>query len=183
MASTTHSWTAEELWKMPADGNRHELVRGELRTMSPPQFRHGEIVTNFAAPLAAYVRKSGLGRVSSGDPGFVLARQPDIVRAPDVCFISAARWPGMERPSGYWEGAPDLVVEVVSPGDTAYEVEEKVEDWIALGCRMVAVVNDRTRTVTVHRPGQPSRTLRGSEAFDGGDVIPGFRLSLLEIFA
>src|SRR5947209_520562 len=120
MATTTHFWTAEELWKMPQDGNRRELVRGELRTTSPPQFRHGEIITNFAASLAVYVRTNCLGRVSSGDPCFILARKPDIVRAPDVCFISAGHWPAMERPVGYWEGAPDLAVEVVSPGDTAY---------------------------------------------------------------
>lgn len=182
MATTTHSLTAEELWEMPDDGNRYELVRGELRTMSPPQFRQGEITTHFAGPLVAHVKANRLGRVSLGDPGFILARKPDIVRAPDVCFIPAEHWPAMERPA-YWEGAPDLVVEVVSPSDTVYDVDEKVEDWISLGCRMVVVVNDRTRTVAVHRPGQPSCTLRGSEVFDGEDVVPGFRLPLPEIFA
>jgi len=168
---------------MPNDGKRYELVRGELRTMSPPSFRHAEIAGNFYAPLCAYARANNLGRVGVGDPGFMLARDPDLVLAPDVAFIRAGRLAPGAKAEGFLPGAPDLVVEVVSPGDTADEVAEKVEDWLSLGSRMVVAISDRRRTVIVHRPGQPPRVLRGEEIFDCEDVVPGFRLPSPEIFA
>ena len=140
VTTTTQPTTAEELLQMP-HGDRYQLVRGELRTMSPPSIRHARICMKFSRPLDEYVEKNGLGRVYVGDPGFVLARKPDIVLAPDVAFIRTDRLPVGPEPPGYWEGAPDLAVEVVSPGDTAYEVEEKVEEWLEKGCAMVVVVS------------------------------------------
>jgi Uma2 family endonuclease len=175
--------TAEDLLRMPNAGKQYELVRGVLRKMSPPSFRHSEIAGNVYSPLSAYVRANGLGRVGVGDPGFMLQRDPDLILAPDVAFLSNDRLPPGAKAEGFLPGAPDLVVEVVSPGDTADEVEEKIEDWLNMGCRMVVAVNDRRRTVTVHRPGQPPRVLRGDEVFDGEDVVSGFRLPLSEIFA
>jgi Uma2 family endonuclease len=175
--------TAEDLLRMPNAGKQYELVRGVLRKMSPPSFRHSEIAGNVYSPLSAYVRANGLGRVGVGDPGFMLQRDPDLILAPDVAFLSNDRLPPGAKAEGFLPGAPDLVVEVVSPGDTADEVEEKIENWLSMGCRMVVAVNDRRRTVTVHRPGQPPRVLRGEDVFDGEDVVPGFRLPLAEIFA
>jgi Uma2 family endonuclease len=183
MATTTQLLTVEELQRMPEDGNHYELVRGELRSMPPPGFRHGRISARFTGALVPYVETNKLGVVLSGDPGFVLARDPDIVRAPDVAFVSAARIAASGEPTGYWEGAPDLAVEVLSPNDTVFDVEEKTNDWLTLGCRMVVLVNDRRRTVTVHRPGVPPRILHEDEVFDGEDVVPGFRLPLKQIFA
>jgi Uma2 family endonuclease len=183
MATTTQLLTADELFRMPDDGNRYELVRGELRTMPPPGFRHGLIMMNFGTALKRYVDAKGLGVVSGGDPGFLLARHPDILRAPDVAFVSAARIAAAGEPTGYWQGAPDLAVEVLSPNDTVVDVEEKTDDWLTLGCAMVVLVNDRRRTVTIHRPGVPPRTLRGDDVFDGEEVVPGFRLPLSDIFA
>ena len=183
MATTTQPLTAEDLFRMPDDGNRYELVKGELRTMPPPGFRHGLIMINFAAPLKRYVQENRLGAVSAGDPGFLLARDPDVLRAPDVAFVSAARIAAAGEPTGYWQGAPDLAVEILSPSDTVVDVEEKTDDWLTLGCAMVVLVNDRRRTVTVHRPGAAPRTLRGDDVFEGEEVIPGFRLPLADIFA
>src|SRR5436190_13540295 len=179
----TQLMTAEELWRMPEDGKRYQLVRGELRAMSPPSIRHARLCMRFSRPLDEFVEKRSLGRVYVGDPGFMLARKPDIVLAPDVALIRADRLPTGPEPAGYWEGAPDLAVEVVSPNDTVYQVEEKVEDWLSLACAMVVVVSDKRRTVTVYRPGRSPRILRGDESFDGEDIIPGFRLPLTEIFA
>ncbi len=175
--------TAEDLLRIPNAGKQYELVRGVLRKMSPASFRHGEIAGNIAAPLRANVRANGLGRVGVGDPGFILQRDPDLILAPDVAFLSNDRLPPGAKAEGFLPFAPDLLVEVVSPGDTADEVEEKIDDWLTMGCRMVVAVNDRRRTVTVHRPGQPPCVLRGEEVFDGEDVVPGFRLPLPEIFA
>jgi Uma2 family endonuclease len=151
--------------------------------MSPASFRHGEIAGNFYIPLGLYVRANGLGRVSMGDPGFMLARDPDLVLAPDVAFIHTDRLAPGAKAEGFLPLAPDLVLEVVSPGDTADEVAEKVEDWLNMGARMVVAISGRRRTVTVHRTGQPPKVLRGEEVFDGEDVVPGFRLPLPEIFA
>ncbi len=183
MATTHKTLTAEDLWSMPDNGGRNELVRGELRPMSPTGARHGRITSTITQRLHTYVEARKLGIVLTGEPGFVLARQPDIVRAPDVAFVRISRVTAAGEPDGFWEGAPDLAVEVMSPHDTVYEVEEKVEDWISLGCSMVVVVSDRKRTVTVHRPAQSPRILRGTEVLDGEDVVPGFRLPLAEIFA
>ena len=188
MATTTQAsagqlLTGEDLLRMPNAGKQYELVRGVLRKMSPPSFRHSEIAWNISTPLGIHVKANGLGRVGVGDPGFMLQRDPDLILAPDVAFLSNDRLPPGAKAEGFLPGAPDLVVEVVSPSDTADEVEGKIEDWLNMGCRMVVAVNDRRRTVTVHRPGRPPRVLRGDEVLDGEDVVPGFRLPLPEIFA
>ncbi len=182
MATTTPLLTAEDLLRIPNDGYRYELVRGELRKMSPPGIRHAQIVGNLAQALGVFVKANRLGIMLAGDPGFTLARNPDIVLAPDVGFVRADRLTA-GVPVGFWQGAPDLAVEVISPGDTVHEVEEKVADWLTLGCRMVVIVSDKKRTVTVHRPGQSPRFLSGNEILDGEDVVPGFRLPLTDIFA
>src|SRR5208283_3333550 len=100
------------------------------RPMSPTNFRHGEIAFNIGAPLRAHVKANKLGRVSGGDPGFILARKPDTVLAPDVTFLRADRLRAGVPAEGFYEGAPDLAVEVVSPSDRASKVEKKVQDWL-----------------------------------------------------
>src|SRR5919197_4678391 len=105
--------TADELARLPRDRFRHELIRGELRTMPPAGFEHGDVTLRIGSPLGSYAMDNQLGRVVVGDVGFQLETGPDLVRAPDVAFVAAARLPvGAVR--GYWQGAPDLAVEVVS---------------------------------------------------------------------
>ena len=181
MTTGTKLITAEELWAMPNNARR-ELVRGEVRTMAPAGFEHGAVITNVAAPLAVYVKAKRLGVVLGAETGFVLKRNPDVVRGADVAFVSASRLPPTGLPTRYWEGAPDLAVEVVSPGDTVDEVEEKVADYLEAGARMVWVVNPRRRTVIVHRPGAQPLVLRAGDVLDGDDVVPGFRLDVTDIF-
>jgi Uma2 family endonuclease len=173
--------TAEDLYELPDDGYRYELVRGELRVSEPPGWGHGEISVIIAATLLAYVRPRGLGAVT-GEAGYVLARGPDTVRGPDVTFVAAARRPAPEVEHRYYEGAPDLAVEVLSPDDRASEVAEKVDEYFAAGTRLVWVVNPKTRSVTVHTPDGIARNLRESDTIDGGDVIPGFACSVAELF-
>jgi Uma2 family endonuclease len=182
MATTTSQlFTAEDLIAMP-ETERYELWKGELRPMPPLNFRHGQLIGSICAPLGLYVEAHELGLVVAGDPGFLLARSPDIVLGPDVAFVRKGRLPGDVAPEGYPECAPDLVVEVVSPSDTARSVEAKAQDWLDYGCSMVLVVNARTLTAKVFRSGQPPRLLLGDDVFDGEDVVPGFRLPLPEIF-
>jgi len=129
------------------------------------------------------VGRHGLGIVFAAETGFLLTRQPDTVRAPDIAFIAQQRVPK----TGVWQGfiplAPDLAVEVVSPSDRVYEVDEKVQDWLDNGTRLVWVVNPRTRTVTVNRAGSQPKILTASDELTGDDVVPGFTCPVREIFA
>src|SRR5687767_3198613 len=151
--------TAEELLRLPDDGMRHELIRGELRTMPPAGWGHGRHSMRAAVSLDAYVEAHELGEVVGSDTGFVLTRTPDTVRAPDVAFVRRDRLPSSDAQAGYYVGAPDLAIEVISPNDLYAEVNAKVAQWLAHGTRLAFVVNPRRLTVAVHRPGQPVRTL------------------------
>jgi Uma2 family endonuclease len=182
MAVEPKLMTAEELERLPADGWRYELVRGELRKMPPVGFEHGGSTGRFYASLAVYVWSHKLGEVVVGEPGFLLTVAPDTVRAPDVAFVSQERWEAAGRVRGYWRGAPDLAVEVISPNDLYTEVDDKVATWLEHGVRLVFVVNPRRQTVAVHRPGQPVRILAGDDLLDGEDVVPGWTLPVGDLF-
>jgi len=118
----------------------------------------------------------------TGDVGFRLATDPDTVRAPDVAFVRRERVLAAGRVTGYWSGAPDLVVEVISPNDLYTEVEEKVAECLEHGARLVFVLNPRRRTVAVHRPDRPLRTLTVDDTLDGEDVVPGWTLPVRALF-
>jgi Uma2 family endonuclease len=182
-ATITKPVTADELLAMPDDGYRHELVKGELIRMAPAGFQHGEVAMNIGAPLHEYVKSHDLGRVYAAETGFILARDPDTVRAPDAAFIRQERVEKAGRAKGYWIGAPDLAVEVVSPGDTVSEVEEKVTEWLAAGTEVVWVVSPKLRTVTVYRSLTDIVTLTEKDTLDGGAVVPGFQIDVAKIFA
>ncbi len=175
--------TAGELLCMPDDGARYELVRGELRKMAPAGNVHGRVAMNFGIFLGTHVKAQGLGAVFAAGTGFRLHRDPDTVRAPDMAFISRERLAEVGETEGYWPGAPDLAVEVVSPSDVYVEVEEKVFGWLDAGAKMVAVVNSRRRSVTVYRSRTEISVLTGDDVMDGDDVVPGFRLAVRELFA
>jgi Uma2 family endonuclease len=175
--------TAEELARIPDDGFRYELVRGELRRMTPAGNVHGRIAMNVAAPLFQHVRAHNLGSVYAAETGFRLTSDPDTVRAPDVAFVRRARVEAVGEVEGYWPGAPDLAVEVVSPGDSYAEVEEKVFDWLEAGTKMVLTVNPRKRSVTVYQSLVDITVLIKTDVLNGGEVVPGFRLAVRDVFA
>ncbi|MFN8526335.1 MAG: Uma2 family endonuclease [Chloroflexota bacterium] len=182
MAVEPKLMTADELSRLPSGRARFELVRGELRTMPPGGFEHGDTSSEFDTSLRAYVRAHDLGRVVTNDTGFLLTVDPDTVRAPDVAFVTRERVKAAGRVTGYWAGAPDLVVEVISPNDLYTEVDEKVAEWLEHGARLVFVVNPRRRVVAVHRPEAPVRILSVDDVLDGEDVVPGWRLAVRELF-
>ena len=182
MATTNDRMTADELLRLPDDGQRHELVAGDLRTMAPSGGEHGWIVVRVTVPLGQYVDANKLGLVFGAETGFLLARDPDTVRAADVAFVRRERVLAAGGVKGYWPGAPDLAVEVISPHDLYAEVDEKVADWLVRGTLMVLVVNPRRRVVVVHRPNQAVRVLAESDVLDGEDVVPGWKLPIRDIF-
>lgn len=175
--------TAEQLAELSDDGCRHELVKGELQTMAPAGEWHGQVALTIAGLVWSHVRQHGLGRCYGAETGFITGRDPDTVRAPDLAFVATDRLtsPPSDRFSTM---VPDLVVEVVSPSDRASEVTQKALAWLDYGVRLVWVIDPRARLVTVHRPGDVIGLVRGENAvLDGDDVLPGFRVSMTELFA
>ena len=182
MATTDKLMTADELLRLPDDGQRHELIAGELRTMAPSGSEHGWVAINLSTPLAQYVRAHRLGRVYAAETGFQLTTGPDTVLAPDVAFVCQERVVAAGRVTRYWSGPPDLAAEVLSPNDRPAEVEEKVASWLAHGTRLVLVVDPRRRTVRVYRPGTPPRTLAEHDVLSSEDVVPGWTLPVRALF-
>lgn len=174
--------TADELLHMPDDGFRYELVRGELRRMTPAGSAHGRIAVRITWRLAKYVEENRLGTVYAAKTGFRLSTDPDTVRAPDVAFVSRARVEAVDEVEGFWPGAPDLAVEVISPGDSYADVEEKVFDWLNAGTKMVVVINPGQRSATVYKSPTDIVALVETDVLDGGVVVPGFELAVREIF-
>lgn len=176
--------TADELLAMPDDGFVYELIKGELIKVSPPPgYEHGIVAMNIAGPLYEYIKKKNLGKICAAETGFLLEQNPDTVRAADAAFVTRERIEKMGRVKGYWVGAPDLAVEVLSPSDTIRRVEGKVAQWLEAGTRMLWVVSPRLRTITVYRSRIDIETLTENDTLDGGEVVPGFKLPVAEIFA
>ena len=171
--------TADELLQLQLPDKRVELVRGVLVVREPPGFRHGEVTAQLTKVLGAYVDARDLGRVVAGDTGFKLASDPDTVRGPDVAFTRRERLP-RPSPLGYAGFAPDLAVEILSPGDRAGEVLAKVADWLSAGTELVWVVDPERRLARVYR--QDSETVVAADgALEGEDVLPGFSCPLSSI--
>lgn len=182
MSTTTQLMTAEELLKLPRGRFRYELIKGELITMSPSGSEHGAIVVNLTVLLAQHVKANNLGIVFGAETGFKIAENPDTVRAPDVAFISQERIPDSGIPKEYWRGAPDLAVEVLSPGDAVRKVDEKVGEWLSAGAKLVWTVNPKRRSVTIHRAVKDALILSEDDELNGENVVPGFRCRISEIF-
>ncbi len=175
--------TAEQLLRLPDDGFRYELVRGELRRRPLAGHVQGRIAARFGWRLAQHVKAHDLGVVYATGTGFLLAVDPDVVRAPDVAFVRKERLALAAEEQGYFPAAPDLAVEVISPGDTYAEVEEKVIVWLEAGTRMVLAVDARTRTVTRYRGRDDITILTEADVIDGEDVVPRWNMPAAELFA
>jgi Uma2 family endonuclease len=182
MNPTTALLTADDLLNLPKDSERHELVKGELRTMPPAGFEHGAVGLNLAAPLDAYAKGKQLGVVVAAETGFLIERSPDTVRAPDIGFVRKDRLPQGNLPRQYFPGPPDLAVEIISPWDKMNEVDEKVQDWLTSGTTMVWIVNPRQKTVTVYHAQRHPVILTADDYLEGLDVVPGFRILVRDIF-
>jgi Uma2 family endonuclease len=173
--------TAEDVLDRMGKG-RWELVRGEVRELTPPGGEHGSVTSTLHIDLGMHVRSHGLGRVFVAETGFLIARNPDTVRGPDIAFISSSRLP--ERvPKGWMTVIPDLVAEVVSPGDSAGEVEDKIRQWMDAGVRLLWAVYPDTRMVCIYRPGEEMRTVGEDDILDGEEVVADFSLLVRDIFA
>jgi Uma2 family endonuclease len=179
--------TAEEFARMTdPPGVRTELVRGLVVAMPPAKTKHGFRASELDFALKSFARAHNLG-ITTGEGGYVVAHDPDSVRGPDAAFISTARIPlGGLAEDEYFEGAPDLAVEVISPSESDKDVAAKIAEYIAAGAQRVWEVRPRLRTVTVHRPGAAPETLRQDDVLTSehaGFSVAGFELSVADIFA
>jgi len=169
--------TAEQLLDVRIPNKRFELVRGVLVVREPPGGRHGRIAMNVAMELGNYVRTHDLGVVYAAETGFTVARRPDTVRAPDLAFVRRERLPSPE-PIGYPDLAPDLVVEVLSPGDRPGEILAKIADWLSAGTALVWIIDPDRRVARVYRQDGTEEVVTTDQALDGETVVPGFTCRL-----
>ena len=175
-------WTAEDLLALADDENRYELVRGELIMMTPASARHGKFVARLVRALGSYVEEHELGEVYTAEPGFELEAEPLTIRALDVAFVRRDRIPPEGEPEGFWAIGPDLVIEIISPSETAQAIHEKVADYLRAGTRLLWLVYPASQTAMEYRPPMEARRLTVEDDLDGGDVVPGFRYPLRRLF-
>jgi Uma2 family endonuclease len=178
----TSKLTAEQFARLPAyNTNREELIRGTLCVREPgPGGIHGSVDAQIGYLLLAFVMPRRLGLVLH-NAGFVFERNPDTVCGPDISFVDASRLPLPHAPP-YLDGAPDLAVEIWSPGNKKKGMAEHVALYLRTGSRLVWVVDPKRRTITVHRPAHEPVVLGVDDQLSGGDVLPGFECRVAEVF-
>ena len=181
--TSTALMTAEELMELPDDGFRYELVNGELEKMPPPGFPHGRI----AMRLCVYCLDSSYWSMdwvkqSLLTPAFKLTSNPDTVLAPDFRLLQRSVFAKGKDIEGYWQGPPDLAVEVLSPTDRAGKVKAKISRWFSFGTKQVWIVDPKHSTVTVYRSQSDTTMFSESDYLEAQDLLPGFQISLERIF-
>jgi Uma2 family endonuclease len=174
--------TAEEFWNSPDDGKRRSLVRGEVVEEVRPGALHGVVVLRLGSRLERWSESGPGGGAVGVESGFFLERDPDTVRGPDVFYVAPGRVPDTGIPEAFWNVAPDLAVEVVSPSENAGDVREKVRDYLTAGTPLVWVVYPRTREVVVHTPDGLARAYGEDGALEGFEALPGFACTVAEFF-
>lgn len=181
IASERRIWTDEEFMALPEDG-RYELVNGELVNMGNSGMEHGEIGSFLGGSLSLYVRSNKLGVICDSSTAF--AMKTGNKRSPDVSFISKERLQGVKRlPRGYFQGSPDLAVEILSPSNTVEEIHDKIVEYFENGTRLVWVINPQEYYVLVYHAPSPDIFLKVGDRLDGEDIVPGFSLPVAELFA
>ena len=179
--ATTTLLTAEEFLAFPETLHKPELVKGEIVTMAPVGGYHSDTQRKLAMLMGLHVDRGGYGALVV-ELGFRLAADPDTVRAPDVSFISAEQLRTTPLSAGFYPGYPDIAAEVVSPGDTATQLDAKVQDYLHAGTRLVWVVSPGTRSVAVYSPDGQVRMLGADDVLTGGAVLPDLRIHVSDIF-
>ena len=172
--------TVEEFAQIDEPG-RFDLVDGEVWALPATSIPHGRYTVRFMLKLGNHVLQHGGGEVFGGELGFLVDPAGRTVLCPDVSFVRTDRQPGEEE-KGFFPGAPDLAVEVISPSERPRQVQKKVARYLEAGTLLVWCVYPEQRQVIVYAEDAPPRMLGATDMLDGGNVLPGFQLSLSEIF-
>ncbi len=175
-------WTDEAFMALPNNGHRYEIVNGELIDMGNSGAKHGYIAIILSSALFAVVMSKKLGVLFDSSTAFKMKNGNK--RSPDIAFFAKERLQGMtELPSGFLEGAPDLAVEVLSPGNTVEEIDAKITEYFENGTRLVWVISPTQHYILIYRSAQePDRLLKSVDNLDGEEVIPGFSLTVSDLF-
>jgi len=174
-------WTDEEFMALPKDGHRYELVNEELVDMGNSGMEHGDIGSFLGGLLAIYVRQHKLGVVCDSSTAF--KHKNGNKRSPDVSFVARDRLKGLKRPPrGFFQGSPDLVVEILSPSNTVEEIHEKIVEYFDNDTRLVWVIHPDEKYVLVYHSPEPDRFLRPHDQLEGEDVVPEFSMPVADLF-
>lgn len=173
--------TGEELARM-GDLGPCELVDGRIVPMSPTNWRHGDHVSLITTALRTFVDEHKLGKVLSGEVGIYTRRDPDRVRGADVAFVSTERMAKVASES-FLDVAPELAVEVISPGNTWQEMRQKIDEYFAIGVERIWIVEPARRQVLVYRAPNEMSAIDEADRLEGEGLLRGFCLSLSELFA
>jgi len=174
-------WTDEAFMALPKDGHRYELVDGELVDMGNSGMEHGEIGAYLAGLLAIYVRQHKLGTVCDSSTAFTL--KSGNKRSPDVSFVAKARLQGLSRPPrGFFQGSPDLAVEILSPSNTVEEIHTKIVEYFENETQLVWVIHPDEKYALVYHSPEPDRFLRSTDALEGEEIVPGFSVRIADLF-
>ena len=183
MLATSPALTIQDLQQLQADRPdfRMELVNGEIRVMSPAGGESDAVSGEVFAVLRNWVRPRRLGQVFGSSAGFVLPNKSKDVRAPDAAFVRADRL--RQVPTGYIEVVPDLVVEVRSPTDSLTQLREKIQSFLAVGTQVGILVDPKSRTVEVYRPGQETpQVLQDGDVLTVPDLLPGWSVAIADLW-
>jgi Uma2 family endonuclease len=178
----THVVTAGQLEQLSAQGHRYELIAGRLNMMSPAGGEHGRVAARVLMALASHVRAHNLGEVFAAETGFLIARDPDTVRAPDAAFVSRDRLATLASLQGYLPLAPDFAAEVISPGEKISEVTDKTLAWLAAGVKLVLVVDTQARTMQGFFAPDDVERVALDGTLDARHAVPGWHVSAAEVF-
>ncbi|MGH7471605.1 MAG: Uma2 family endonuclease [Longimicrobiales bacterium] len=174
--------TVEEFEQLPEDGDyRTELLRGKLVCEPKPAYGHGRLQSRIAGLFERHIEENALELECVTEVDFRLTRAGSNVCAPDVALIRRARIEA-DPPSTSVQGAPDMAVEIVSPSNSAADLQAKIVDYFAAGTSLVWVVYRDTRTVGVFRSAAEARYLTGHAELDGADLIPGLHVPVAALF-
>jgi Uma2 family endonuclease len=186
MLTQERVYTSQDLWELSQlpenEGKRLYLIDGEIYKMPPAGPLHGATSMKVSAPMTVHVDQHDLGLVFAAETGFDLA--PGTTLAPDASFVAAARLP-VPLPNQFFPFAPDLAVEVVSPSNRPSAIRKRVEKYLHYGTRLVWVIYPEDRSVDVYRASPEGilvQFLNIDDTLDGGDVLPGFKLPVRDIF-
>jgi Uma2 family endonuclease len=182
-AAATVRLTASDLDRLP-NGERTELIDGVPLPLVPPSLDHGDTAGLFVQRLRNFRDDRDLGGMIGPEIafGFGPGDDPATVLLPDAAYVREEVLPPKGQRCSMSLAPPDLAIEILSPTNSAIEIERKVAIYLDGGTRMVWVVNPFRRAVTVHLPDRTARTLVEGDVLDGGDVLPGFTLPVRDIF-
>jgi len=180
-------YSLEEYTKIAQAGYRYELVEGKLEEMSPTGPKHGIVAGLLQIYLGAYVLENKLGRTFIAEAGFNLTPtlERKTVLAPDVSFVRAERLASLIKDDeGFMVGPPDLAVEVVSPSETRPKVRTKIRKYQKYGTALIWVIWPERKIVEVYHLGSDlPLTLTAEDELNGGEIVPGFKLLINQLFS